>query len=139
MLPLKSTPRRSSVGGTAIRTVGAISGTLASLSTPSRAFRSMTSLAIKTTASLAGLTPFRKGRVRSGLLASSTAGLGSVIVSSLSSSTPRSMLIFPTTIAPLSSTSDTNWNQSVLTWNDCERSSNADTGRQTNMQATSSA
>lgn len=72
--------RRSSVaGGTAaaraVRTVGAISGTLAALPyTPSRALRSVTSLAAKTTASLAGrLTPFRnRARPSSRLLESSS-------------------------------------------------------------------
>eukprot|EP00571_Detonula_confervacea_P013191 CAMPEP_0172297870 /NCGR_PEP_ID=MMETSP1058-20130122/738_1 /TAXON_ID=83371 /ORGANISM="Detonula confervacea, Strain CCMP 353" /LENGTH=1485 /DNA_ID=CAMNT_0013007073 /DNA_START=73 /DNA_END=4530 /DNA_ORIENTATION=- len=88
--PPLSSSRRSSVG---VRTASAISGTLASLPTPSRAFRSMTSLAVKTTASLAAgltLTPFRKGRVRSTMLTGSSTLAGSMLGSS--SATPRSTL-----------------------------------------------
>jgi len=73
----------TNMGNTAIRTVGAISGTLASLPyTPSRAFRSMTNLAVKTTRSLAGLTPFKGRKVRSGLLASSSAAASNATIGS---------------------------------------------------------
>jgi len=62
-----SSRRRPTINNTAVRTASKISGTLASLPTPSKAFRSMTNLAVKTTVGLAGLagTPFRnKGRSR---------------------------------------------------------------------------
>jgi len=75
--------RRPTINNTAVRTASKISGTLASLPTPSKAFRSMTNLAVKTTVGLAGLagTPFRnKGRSR---LMGST--LGSTLAASSTS------------------------------------------------------
>ncbi|KAL3769879.1 hypothetical protein ACHAWU_007085 [Discostella pseudostelligera] len=85
---LREHGNRYSSRGTAIRTMGAISGTLASLSNPSQALRSMRSMAVRTSSSLVALTPFRKGRVQS--------AIGSNVGAPLLSSMRRTSAFSPT-------------------------------------------
>jgi hypothetical protein len=85
---LREHGNRYSSRGTAIRTMGAISGTLASLSNPSQALRSMRSMAVRTSSSLVALTPFRKGRVQS--------AIGSNVGAPLLSSMRRTSAYSPT-------------------------------------------
>lgn len=95
---LREHGRRHSTVGTTIRTIGAISDTLASLPRPSQALRSMKSMAIRTSSTLAALTPFRKGRVQ-GTIGST---LGTPFLSSIRCSsvfTPRRPSILASSLA----------------------------------------